>query len=142
MISPCVFYHFFKILIYINCILKQIHENLKLFHWFLSGCGQNGPGHLFSSWDSIICCTLRMSVWIELIFCMLTVMQYFFVRPTLYSMSLTFKCQSTVVSLVRPPAVATRILWKRVCLSHCSGIFPDVFLELDHIRFPWTLTCC
>ena len=32
-----------------------------------------GRGHLFSSQDTKICFILRMSVWIELIFCMLTV---------------------------------------------------------------------
>ena len=39
------------------------------------------------------------------------------VRPTTYSVSLTFKCQSTAIVLVRPQAVAGRILWNRVCPS-------------------------
>ena len=36
------------------------------------------------------------------------------VRPTSYTISLTFKCQSTVVILDRPPAVAVRILGNKV----------------------------
>ena len=35
------------------------------------GVVKNVHGLLFSSQDSKICCILRMSVWIELIFCML-----------------------------------------------------------------------
>ena len=62
-----------------------------------------------------VCCILRMRVWTELIFCMLIVMQYFYVRPTLYSISLTFKCQCTPVLLLRPLVVARRVLWNRVC---------------------------
>ena len=58
-----------------------------------------GCGHLLSSWDPKICC--RMKIWIELIFCMLTVLQYHFVRQTLYSIPLTFKCQSAAVVLDR-----------------------------------------
>ena len=33
-----------------------------------------------------------MSLWIELVFCMLTVMQKFLVKPTSHCISLTFKC--------------------------------------------------
>ena len=43
-------------------------------------------GHLFNSQNTKICCILRMSVWIELIFCILTVMQHFLLdqHRTLY----------------------------------------------------------
>ena len=53
----------------------------------------------FSSWDPKICCILIMNLWIELIFWMVIVMQYFLVR--LISYSLTFKCRgSTAVVLL------------------------------------------
>ena len=58
-----------------------------IFGWFWS----------FSSWDSKI---WWMSVWIELILCMLTVMQQFLVKPVSYSISLTYKCQSIAVYLL------------------------------------------
>ena len=83
----------------------------------------------FSSWDSKIC---WMNVWIKMIFCILTVMRQFLVRPTSCSISLTFKCQSTAVVLVRPPPVAGRILWNRVSQSVLPVICLGVFLELDH----------
>ena len=54
---------------------------------------------LFSSRDRKICCILRMSLWIGLLFCMLTVMQWFLVKPTSYYESFTFKCWSTAVVL-------------------------------------------
>ena len=54
------------------------------------------------------------------------------VRPTPYSLSFTFKCQSTAVVLVRPLVVAGRILWSRVCTSFHPPICLGVFLELDH----------
>ena len=43
-----------------------------------------------------------MSLWIQLIFSMLAMIQYVLVRPTSCSISLTFKCQSTVIVHVRP----------------------------------------
>ena len=46
----------------------------------------------------------------ELIFCMVTVMQQLLARSTLYPVSLTFKCQFTAVLLVKPLAVAGRAL--------------------------------
>ena len=51
---------------------------------------------------------------------MLTVIQQFLVRPTLYSISLTFKCQSTAVVLVGLLVVAGRVLGNgSVCPSGC-----------------------
>ena len=58
-------------------------------------------------------------------------MKLFSVRPILHSTSLTFKCQSTGVVLVAPPALAGRILWNRVCPSFHPVAFPGVFLELN-----------
>ena len=68
-----------------------------------------------------------MSLWIELTFCMLTVMQRFFIRPTLYCISLTFKCQSTAVVLVGLLAVAGMVLGNNVCPSFCPAVFLGVF---------------
>ena len=53
-------------------------------------------------------------------------------RPALYSISLTFKWQFTAVLLVRPMAVAGRILWNRVCPSFPPDVCVGVFLKLDH----------
>ena len=85
-----------------------------------------------SSWDPKICCSSRISVWIELIFCMLNMMQLFFVRPTLQSISLTSKCKSTAVIRVGPPVVARRVLWNRVCLP---SNLPSYFLGIGSLRF-------
>ena len=112
----------------IFCTVVQIQESKKLFQWFLGVHGQKWAWS-FSSWDPKIC---WISLWIELIFCMLIVMQYFLVRPTLYSISLTSKYQFTSVLLARPQAVAGRIPWSRVCPSLPPEICLDVFLELDH----------
>ena len=73
-----------------------------------------------------------MSLWIELIFCMLTVMQYFLVLATLLLLSLTIKCQSTAIVLVSWLVVAGRILWNRVCPSFLPDIYQGVFWEFDH----------
>ena len=75
-----------------------------------------------------------MSLWIELTFCMLTVMQRFFIRPTLYCISLTFKCQSTAVVLVGLLAVAGMVLGNNVCPSFCPAVFLGVF-ETGLLRF-------
>ena len=84
----------------------------------------------FSSWDPKIS---WMILWIEFIFCMLTVMQKVLVRPTLYSISLTFKCQFTAVLLVRTPGGSCiRILWIRVSPSLPPDICLVVLLKLDH----------
>ena len=48
-------------------MLVEIGENWKLFQWFLHECGQKWAWS-FSSWDPKICCILRMSLWIELVF--------------------------------------------------------------------------
>ena len=58
---------------------------------------------------------------------MLTVMQRFFIRPTLYCISLTFKCQSTAVVLVGLLAVAGMVLGNNVCPSFCPAVFLGVF---------------
>ena len=106
-----------------------------IFGWMwskLGGCGQ------ISSGDPKIC---RMSLWIELIFCMLTVMQYFLIRPILYSISLTFKCQFLADLLVRPLAVAERILWEGLSMlasGHLSGCFLEI-RSLDFSKF-WHVT--
>ena len=78
----------------------------------------------FSSWAPKI----RFILWIELIFFMLTVMQSFLVKPTCYSISLIFKCQSIAVVLVRPTAVAERVLWNSVWPS-IHSVVGHVFLE-------------
>ena len=69
-----------------------------------------------------------ISLWIEQIFFMLTVMQQPLVRPTLYSISLIFKCQLTAVLLIKPMVVAGKVLWNRVCPS----LPPDICLGVDH----------
>ena len=53
-------------------------------------------------------------------------------RSTLYSISLTFKCQSTAVVFFGPLAVARRVLWNRVCPSFHPAVCWGVFLELGH----------
>ena len=62
------------------------------------------------------------------------------VRPTFYSISLTFKCQLTPVLLARPQAVAGRIPWNRICPSlpplwNCAWQ-PDFF---EKLFLPWQL---
>ena len=109
----------------IFCMVVQIQESKKLFQWFLGGPGQKWAWS-FSLWDPKIC---WISLWIELIFCMLTVMQLFLVRPILYSISLTFKFQFAAVLLARPVAVAERIPWNRVGPSLPPDISLGVFLE-------------
>ena len=62
--------------------------------------------------------------------------QWYLVRPTSYSISLTFKCQSIAGVLVRHLAVAEMILWNRVCLSLRPAICLVVLLELDYYISP------
>ena len=57
------------------------------------------------------------------------------VRPTLHFISFTFKCQSTAVVLVRPLAVAVRILGKGVCPSFHHAVFLGVFLRIGSLDF-------
>ena len=54
-------------------MLVQIQEHFKLFHWIVSGEGLKMD--VATSRDTKVFCIVRMSVWIELIFHMLTVMQ-------------------------------------------------------------------
>ena len=63
----------------IFCMAVQIQESKKLFQWFLGGSGQKWASS-FSSWYPKIC---WISLWIEVIFCMLTVMQiwYLWILP-------------------------------------------------------------
>ena len=96
---------------------------------------------VYSLWGHKIFCILRIGLWIELIFCKLTVMQLFLVRPTSYSTSLTFKCHSAAVVLAVSRAVAGRIQWNRICSSICPTTFPIVFYELGH-SFLWILSWC
>ena len=83
-------------------------------------------------------------------FCMLTVMQWFFIRPRSHFLPLTFKCQSVAVVVVSSLSVAGRTLWNRVCQSFppdiCQSFPPDicqdVFLEFDSeisLNFPMVL---
>ena len=108
---------------------------LKVISPILSGCDQKWAWS-FIRRDSKVWCILKMSIGIELIFYMLTVMQWFLVRPTSYSISLTFKCQSIAGVLVRHLAVAEMILWNRVCLSLRPAICLVVLLELDYYISP------
>ena len=120
-------------------MLVQIEESKKLFHWFLDLCDQKWVWPV-SSWEVEI---FWMSVWIELIFCMLPVMQWFVVKQISYPICLTFKCQSTEVVLVRPLALARRILWNRVCPSFPPAACLVVFLELDYeISLNFGMTSC
>ena len=52
----------------------------------------------------------------------------YLVRSKSYCVSLTFKCQSTIVVLFKPPGAAGRVLWNRVCLSFYPAISLGVFL--------------
>ena len=54
------------------------------------------------------------------------------IRPTFYSIPLTFKCQFTAVLLAKPLVVPERILRDRVCPFLPPDICLGVFLELDH----------
>ena len=55
----------------IFCMVVQIQESLKLFHWFLSGCGQKRMWP-FSSQDPKIYCILRISTaWVDFFACWL-----------------------------------------------------------------------
>ena len=85
---------------------------LKVISPILSGCDQKWAWS-FISRDSKVWYILKVSIGIELIFYMLTVIQWYLVRPTSYSISLTFKCQSIAGVLVRHLAVAEMILWNR-----------------------------
>ena len=102
------------------------------FFDFYVGVIKNGHGCLFSSRDPKICWILRMSVWIDLIFCMLTLMQYFLNRQTLHSIVLIFKYQSTAVVFIRSLAVSGSIQWNRVCPSFRPAVWV----------FSWSLGFC
>ena len=65
----------------------------------------------------------------------------FFVCWLWLTFMLTFKCHFTAVLLVRPLAVAGRILGNRVCPSLPPDICLGVFLKLD-LRFLWILAWC
>ena len=54
------------------------------------------------------------------------------VRPRSYSISLTFKWQSTEVVLVAPLTVGRSVLWNRVCPCFHRAVCWIVFWELDH----------
>ena len=94
-------------------------SSYKSFPWFFSGRGQKwawpfgswGPRAHFSHAD---CDAIIL------------------VRPTLYSISLTFKWQCTAIVLNRTWSVAGRIPWNRVCLSFHPVVCLDVFFKLDH----------
>ena len=84
-----------------------------------------GRGHLVHE-------TLKSAEWVyklSLFFACWLWCNNFWLRPTLYSISLTLKCQFTAV---RPPAVAGRILWNSVCPSLPPDICVGVFLKFDH----------
>ena len=79
-------------------ILEQIQESEKLIQ-LLVGHGQKWP-LLFRSWETKICSTIRMNLWIELIFWMLIVMQEFLVRLIPYSLTFKWWGSTAVVLLV------------------------------------------
>ena len=88
--------------------------------------------------------TLESAHWVyELIFlhadC--TVINNFWLRPTLYSIYLTFKCQFIAVLLIKSLAVAERILWNRVCPSYLQ-ISVLVFSWNWIISFLWIFSWC
>ena len=58
----------------IYSMLVRIQESQKSIQLFLGWCIEKWPW-LFSSWDPRSCCTLKVNIWIELIFWMLIVMQ-------------------------------------------------------------------
>ena len=97
----------------------KFRKGKNLFQYFLDGPGQNWV-QSFSSWDPKIS---WRNLWIKQTFFMLTVMQQLFVRPTLYSIFLTFKCQFIAVLFARSLAVARRIPWNRICPS----LLPDIW---------------
>ena len=69
------------------------------FNDFLVRHGKSGQkwAWAFSSWNLIICCISRMSLWIEVIFSMLKVKHHLqLVRLISYSLSLTFECWGSV----------------------------------------------
>ena len=107
------------------------------FKWFLGGCGQKWAWS-FSSWDPKICYIWRVYLWIELIFCMLTVRQVL-VRLALYSIFLTLKCQYTAVVFVGTLGVVRRVLWNSLSvlpscclLGYFLGIGSLDFSEFRH----------
>ena len=83
-------------------MLMRIWESENLIQLFLCGRIQKWPW-LFSSWDPNTCFTLRVNLWIELIFWMLIACNSFWLEwdPTL-SLILLFKCRgaTAVVLLV------------------------------------------
>ena len=83
-------------------MLMRIWESENLIQLFLCGRIQKWPW-LFSSWDPNTCFTLRVNLWIELIFWMLIVCNSFWLEwdPTLW-LSLLFKYRgaTAVVLLV------------------------------------------
>ena len=82
----------------IGCISKMNRWNELIFVcWckFRSRPGQKWAWS-FSSWDPKIC---QMSLWIELVFCVLTWCNNFWLDEDRFFLSLTFKCQSTTVVL-------------------------------------------
>ena len=98
----------------------QIQESWKLLQWFLGRCYQKWAW-LSSLWDCKICYVLRMSLCIEQIFCMLTVIKNFLVRSTSFS------------ALIFPSIIAHPSVFPFSRLSrHFLGIASLVFSKLWH----------
>ena len=57
------------------------------------------------------------------------------VRLTSYSISSTYKCQSTAFVLAEPPAVAGRALWNSICPSFFSCCLSGCFLGIGSLGF-------
>ena len=57
------------------------------------------------------------------------------VRLTSYSISSTYKCQSTAFVLAGPPAVAGRALWNSICPSFFSCCLSGCFLGIGSLGF-------
>ena len=84
------------------------------FNDFLVRHGKSGQkwAWAFSSWNLIICCISRMSLWIEVIFCMLKVMHYLMlVRLISYSLSSTFECWGSVAVVLVVIVVIIMLLY-------------------------------
>ena len=121
------------------CMLVQIQKKEKLIQKLMGGPCQKWPWP-FSSWDTKISGILRMNLWIELIFWMLIMMQWFLVRLIFYFLTFKMPCSTAVVLLFFNIATAGSSFCiidfiHRICFSSLVLIFADSSLR-KHKR--WT----
>ena len=114
-------------------MLVEIGENWKLFQWLLHECGQKWAWS-FSSWDPKICCILRMSLWIELVFACRLWCNNFNCTLYLWRLNATLLQLYLLTPPPHPPSSCSN--WKDPMKGSVKGqsILPSCHLSMC---FPW-----